>query len=250
MFNDDIMVLGIQGIGKTSLILYYIHNRFIPSDIGVEESYIKTIRGATFNELRILDSDSQDFYGTTKRQQVFNCRGMVFCYAINDRASFDLCRDLYDRVHDLRKDISDLVVVGLKCELEDERNVGYDEGLEFSLMIGAKFLEASSAHGVNVEEVFKIFEAKPNPSASETHSPNLNVNNTSKDSNNRQQDHSKANSLTKLKQGAQITSRVSTNQVKKSTEEITTSKVKTASNGKGEGHLKVSKSSDSCCVIV
>lgn len=244
MFTDDIIVLGAQGVGKTSLVLHYIHNRFIPSDIGVEDSYVKTIRGTTFKELKIFDTDSQDFYASSKRQQVLNTRGVVFCYAINDRHSFESCKDLYDRVHDLRKQMPDLVVVGLKSELEDERNIEYEEGLQYAQKIGAKFVESSSAYAVNVEDVFKGFESQPR--VSKQKQP------TTIPISTKSQESPSSNKTTPSTPRAHSSPKLSNKQVRKSTEQVMTSEVKIASNGKSKGNKKAtqSKSTDSCCVIV
>ena len=48
-----------------------------------------------------------------------------------------------------------VVVVGNKCDLENERNVTYEEGQELTKKLGETvfFFEASAKNNINVDEV-------------------------------------------------------------------------------------------------
>ena len=46
-----------------------------------------------------------------------------------------------------------MIVVGNKCDLEDERVVGKDQGQNLARMWGCSFLETSAKAKVNVNEV-------------------------------------------------------------------------------------------------
>ena len=56
------------------------------------------------------------------------------------------------------KGMPPIVVVGNKCDLENERNVTYEEGQELTKRLGetAVFLEASAKTNINVDEVFVL----------------------------------------------------------------------------------------------
>jgi len=49
-----------------------------------------------------------------------------------------------------------MVVVGNKCDLEDERVVGKDQGISFARRINSSFLESSAKTKTNVNEVCLI----------------------------------------------------------------------------------------------
>ena len=53
------------------------------------------------------------------------------------------------------KKLPPIVVVGNKCDLENERNVTYEEGQELTKRLGetAVFFEASAKTNINVDEV-------------------------------------------------------------------------------------------------
>ncbi|EGV64114.1 hypothetical protein PSN45_003787 [Yamadazyma tenuis] len=156
----DICLLGTESSGKTSLVLYYIHNRYIEEENAPEDLYTKVVRtGHSYNEVTILDlNPRQDNYSSSRKRQLMNNSGMVFAYSITDHHSFHDMEQLYEQVVELRggDQMPPVVVVGLKSDLEDERNVSYEEGKQFSDQIGAlKFLEANSRWGTNVDKVFE-----------------------------------------------------------------------------------------------
>ena len=56
------------------------------------------------------------------------------------------------------KGMPPIVVVGNKCDLENERNVSYEEGQELTKRLGdtAVFFEASAKTNINVDEVWSL----------------------------------------------------------------------------------------------
>lgn len=158
--NDEfgICVFGDHQVGKTSLICRYIHQEFIPElDPAVEELYIKRVlKGNLYEEISILDcSASQDFYSSTRKQLIANSGAFVFVYAINERSSFDLVEDLFERVSHIRHDLPPIALAGLKADLEGERQVDYDEGEQLAQRMNANtFTEACAKTGFGVNEVF------------------------------------------------------------------------------------------------
>lgn len=50
-----------------------------------------------------------------------------------------------------------MILVGNKCDLEDERVVGKDQGNNLSRQFNSSFLETSAKSKTNVQEVILIF---------------------------------------------------------------------------------------------
>lgn len=153
-----ICVFGDHQVGKTSLICRYIHQEFIPQlDPAVEELYIKKVlKGNLYEEISILDcSASQDFYASTRKRLIANSGAFIFVYAINDRSSFDLVEDLFERVTHIRRVLPPIALAGLKADLEDERQVDFDEGEQLAQRMNAiTFTEACAKTAFGVNELF------------------------------------------------------------------------------------------------
>ncbi len=84
-----------------------------------------------------------------------NGQGFVLVYSITSQATFNDLVDIKDqimRVKDIGADIP-LVLVGNKCDLEDERVVGKHQGESLARSFACTFLETSAKLEVNVHEV-------------------------------------------------------------------------------------------------
>lgn len=85
-----------------------------------------------------------------------NGQGFVLVYSITAQSTFNDLMDLRDQI--LRvKDTEDvpMVLVGNKCDLEDERVVGKDQGQNLAKQFAnCTFLETSAKMKINVNEIF------------------------------------------------------------------------------------------------
>ena len=84
-----------------------------------------------------------------------NGQGFVLVYSIISQATFNDLVDIKDqimRVKDIGSDIP-MVLVGNKCDLEDERAVGRHQGESLARSFGCTFLETSAKLEINVDEV-------------------------------------------------------------------------------------------------
>ena len=72
----------------------------------------------------------------------------------NVKDVFEMCGD-EEKTEAEDKGMPPIVVVGNKCDLENERNVTYEEGQELTKRLGetAVFFEASAKTNINVDEV-------------------------------------------------------------------------------------------------
>ena len=49
-----------------------------------------------------------------------------------------------------------MILVGTNCDLEDERIITYEEGEDFAINNGMKFIEVSAKNNISVNEAFEI----------------------------------------------------------------------------------------------
>jgi Ras-related protein Rap-1A len=83
-----------------------------------------------------------------------NGQGFVLVYSITAQSTYNDLVDLRDTILKV-KDTSDvpMVLVGNKCDLEDERVVGKEVGQTLARNWGSTFLETSAKQKINVNEV-------------------------------------------------------------------------------------------------
>lgn len=84
-----------------------------------------------------------------------NGQGFVLVYSITSQATFNDLIDTneqIDRIKGMRND-TPLVLVGNKCDLEDERVVSRQQGESLARSLKCTFLETSAKSRINVNEV-------------------------------------------------------------------------------------------------
>ena len=85
-----------------------------------------------------------------------NGQGFVLVYSITAQSTYNDLVDLRDTILKV-KDTADvpMVLVGNKCDLEDERVVGKEVGQSLARNWSSTFLETSAKQKINVNEVCK-----------------------------------------------------------------------------------------------
>lgn len=96
-------------------------------------------------------------YSAMRDQYMRTGQAFILVYSITDPSSFEDLLTIHEQL--LRSKDADevpIVLVGNKCDLEEERAVSKDEGKSMAEKFGehCKFLEASAKESINVEEIF------------------------------------------------------------------------------------------------
>ena len=157
MTENKIAVVGGGGVGKTALCIMLIQNHFIDEyDPTGEISLSKMI---TVDEetciLDIIDTAGQEEYPAMRDQYMSTSQGFLCTYAITSRSSFDEINSFREQILRVKgEDKVSMILVGNKCDLDEERQVTYEEGLELALVFGCPFFETSARDNINVEEAF------------------------------------------------------------------------------------------------
>ncbi|KAK6059871.1 Ras family protein [Cooperia oncophora] len=138
MREYKIVVLGSGGVGKSALTVQFVQGIFVEKyDPTIEDSY----RKEQFTAMR-------DLY-------MKNGQGFVLVYSITAQSTFNDLMDLRDQILRVKDtDEVPMILVGNKCDLEDERVVGKDQGQNLARQFGSAFLETSAKAKINVSEVF------------------------------------------------------------------------------------------------
>jgi len=152
-----LVLVGLGGVGKSCLTIQFISSRFVEDyDPTLEDSYRKQVNvDGEDCVLDIFDTAGQEDFSAVRDQYMRTGDGFLCVYSITYAVSFSEVQSLYD--HILRVKDADkvpFVLVGNKCDLENEREVSKEKGEEFAKAIHCKFMESSAKTKLNVTEAF------------------------------------------------------------------------------------------------
>ena len=158
-----LMLLGDSQVGKSSLLLRLTGNQFNDSQLTTvgKESYIMQVNLHGYElKMKIWDTAGQERFKSMSVQVIKTSDAVVLVYAINDRNSFNALDKWLLKISEA-SDISKkpIIVIGNKSDLDDKRQVSYEEGKNFAKNKGYNFYETSAKTGENINEAFNdIFE--------------------------------------------------------------------------------------------
>merc|ERR1712083_550419 len=131
MREYKIVVLGSGGVGKSALTVQFVQGIFVEKyDPTIEDSYRKQVEvDGQQCTLEILDTAGTEQFTAMRDLYMKNGQGFVLVYSITAQSTFNDLYEIRDQI--LRvKDSEDvpIILVGNKCDLEEEREVGRDQG--------------------------------------------------------------------------------------------------------------------------
>ncbi|PAA80413.1 hypothetical protein BOX15_Mlig006909g1 [Macrostomum lignano] len=157
MREYKLVVLGSGGVGKSALTVQFVQGIFVEKyDPTIEDSYRKQIE-VDNNQcmLEILDTAGTEQFTAMRDLYMKNGQGFLLVYSITSQASFNDLHELRDQI--LRvKDSDDvpIILIGNKCDLDDERTVSREQGQSLAHQWNCSFLETSAKAKLNVEDSF------------------------------------------------------------------------------------------------
>ena len=126
-------------------------------DPTIEDSYRKQVEVDSAQcMLEILDTAGTEQFTAMRDLYMKNGQGFVLVYSITSQATFNDLADLREQILRVKdQDDVPMVLVGNKCDLEDERVVGRDQGQNLARQWGnCTFMESSAKAKINVSELF------------------------------------------------------------------------------------------------
>jgi len=153
-----LVLLGESAVGKSSLVLRFVKDQFDDyreSTIGAAFlTQTISLDEATTVKFEIWDTAGQERFKTITSSYYKGAHGIILVYDITDKQSF---RDIDNWLSEVEKHANENVnklLVGNKSDLEQNRQVSYEEGKAYADQLGIKFLETSAKNSVNVESSF------------------------------------------------------------------------------------------------
>lgn len=157
MREYKLVVLGSGGVGKSALTVQFVQGIFVEKyDPTIEDSYRKQVEvDGQQCMLEILDTAGTEQFTAMRDLYMKNGQGFILVYSITAQSTYNDLTDLREQI--LRvKDTHEvpMVVVGNKCDLEDERVVGKDQGQHLANEWRIRFMETSAKKKIGVNEIF------------------------------------------------------------------------------------------------
>jgi small GTP-binding protein len=152
-----LILVGDSGAGKSCL-----HLRF--NDDTWTSSYITTI-GVEFKtkivemedkklKLQIWDTAGQERFKTISKAYYKSVHGVLFVYDLTQIESFNNLTKWIEEIGANAPQDVQRIIVGAKSDMEENRQVPFEQAKEFAEKFGMKFFETSSKNNLNVHEAF------------------------------------------------------------------------------------------------
>ena len=157
-YEAKIITLGDSQVGKTSLILRFLEDRFLTtylSTIGfdLKHKIIKLDNGDKI-KLIIHDTAGQERFKSLSRNYIKKANGILVVFDVTNKQSFvNIENWIKCAKEEITKKIP-IFLVGNKCDLVERRVIQKEDGENMAEQFGVKFYETSCENGSNVEKCF------------------------------------------------------------------------------------------------
>ena len=152
-----IITLGDSRVGKTSLIIKYIDNKFTGNFVTTMGFDIKnkqlTLKDGTEAKLMLFDTAGQERFRSLAENYIKKAYGVLLVYDISERQSFLNIENWMQSIKE-NSDGLPTILIGNKSDLNDERKVSFEEGNQKAEEFGCPFYETSCKNGDNVNKCF------------------------------------------------------------------------------------------------
>ncbi|KAN0099292.1 Ras family domain containing protein [Hyaloscypha variabilis] len=152
-----LVLVGGGGVGKTCLTIQLIQSHFVDEyDPTIEDNYRKQcVIDEEVALLDVLDTAGQEEYSAMREQYMRTGEGFMLVYSITSRQSFEEVLTFQQQILRVKNlDYFPIMVIGNKCDLENERQVSRQEGEALARSFGCKYIETSAKSRINVDNAF------------------------------------------------------------------------------------------------
>ncbi|XP_002735512.2 uncharacterized protein LOC100370364 [Saccoglossus kowalevskii] len=152
-----VVVLGSQGVGKTSVVLRYVSKHFsqkVTPTIGASFFTIKLNIDEHRVKLQLWDTAGQERFRSMAPMYYRKANAALLVYDITVPDTFNAIKSWVD---ELQRNVDEgiiLCVLGNKCDLTEHRQVSKEEGQDYATSIGALFFETSALTNEGLQDAF------------------------------------------------------------------------------------------------
>lgn len=151
------IIVGDMAVGKSCILLQFTDNKFRNQHeltIGVEFG-AKTVEiDSKVIKIQIWDTAGQEAFQAITRTYYKGAVGALLVYDITRKETFLHVTKWLEEVRNNSSKNITVILIGNKKDLEQKRQVSYEEGEQFARENGLLFLEVSAKTALNVEDAF------------------------------------------------------------------------------------------------
>jgi len=153
-----LLIIGNSSVGKTSFLFRYADDSFTSafvSTVGIDFKVKTVFRQDKRVKLQIWDTAGQERYRTITTAYYRGAMGFILMYDVTSEESFSSVHDWCTQIKTYSWDNAQVILVGNKCDMEDERVISYERGKQLADSLGLQFFETSAKENINVRAVFE-----------------------------------------------------------------------------------------------
>ena len=161
-------LLGDSGVGKSSLVLRFVHDRFEPHSTATIGASFMSKNFKTDDQsfkYQIWDTAGQEKYKALAPMYYRGAAAAIVVYDITLEASFESVKRWVKELKQMGPQNIVIALAGNKKDLVDQREVSFEVGKSYADEIGAVFAECSALTAENVNEIFEEISRKLPPEA-------------------------------------------------------------------------------------
>ena len=151
------IIVGDSAVGKSWLLLQFTDKRFKSTHdltIGVEFGSRTVQINDKYIKLQIWDTAGQESFRSITRSYYRGSIGALLVYDITKRQSFENLQKWLEEMKENAYSKMTIILIGNKSDLDNERQVSFEEGQAFAKEHDLMFFETSAKAATNVEKAF------------------------------------------------------------------------------------------------
>jgi Ras-related protein Rab-8A len=157
-YNSKILLIGDSAVGKTSIMMRYVNDKFSSSfitTIGID--FVTKIIDVAGNKIRlqIWDTAGQERFRSITTSYFNGADIVIIIYDICDESSFENVGYWMDTIKKSTTDSTGIILVGNKIDMETSRRVSSKDGIELAKKYNVPFFECSAKKDIKVDSIFE-----------------------------------------------------------------------------------------------
>ena len=155
-----ICIIGDPSVGKSSILTRFCDNTFkenYNNTIGVDFRVVTLKYNDIVVKLHIWDTAGQERFRSLAINYFRSANGFIYVYDISNQDSFNNVNSWINLVTNNNKNAVVNILIGNKCDKEDERGIEKEEGEHLAEEKHFYFLETSAKNNENIEKIFEVF---------------------------------------------------------------------------------------------
>uniref|UniRef100_A0A4W2CBZ5 small monomeric GTPase n=1 Tax=Bos indicus x Bos taurus TaxID=30522 RepID=A0A4W2CBZ5_BOBOX len=134
-----LLIIGNSSVGKTSFLFRYADDSFTSafvSTVGIDFKVKTVFKNEKRIKLQIWDTAGQERYRTITTAYYRGAMGFILMYDITNEESFNAVQDWSTQIKTYSWDNAQVILVGNKCDMEDERVISTERGQHLGEQLG------------------------------------------------------------------------------------------------------------------